>query len=337
MTETPSPAARRPGRVWVGWLLRLGISAVVLTIIFQVVPVAEVWREARKLPPALWLGGLAAFLVGHALSAAKWRLLIGEGVAYPEALRAHLAGLAANLCLPSVAGGDVVRAGLLIKRVRDPARLAAGSVADRLLDTLGLVLIAAVGGLVAFGGGADARHDLVLIGAALLIGLVVTFAGVLIANRLLATPRGQGRLGQMIRSVTAAITGLAREPKRLAMCLALSMLVQTLFVCINIVFANAAGIGVPPSAWFFAWSSAKIIAIAPVSLGGLGVREGSTAVLLRPFGAAPEPVIAVGLLWQTLLYASGLIGLLAQALWRPAGSGPNPADARPASTAESAS
>ena len=32
MTDAPSPAARKPGRAWVGWLVRLAISALVLTV-----------------------------------------------------------------------------------------------------------------------------------------------------------------------------------------------------------------------------------------------------------------------------------------------------------------
>lgn len=318
MTDTPSPAARKPGRAWVGWLIRLAISALVLTVIFRLVPLQDVVREARKLSPGLWIGGLIAFLIGHALSAAKWRLLIGEGVSYLEAFRAHLAGLAANLCLPSVAGGDVVRAGLVYRSAKDPARLAAGSVADRILDTIGLALIATVGGLAAFGVGGTGGPNFALIAAALVAGIAVTLVVVLTANRVLSHRVFEGRLGRIVRSIAGAIAGLAREPGRLAACLVLSMVIQTLFIAINIAFANAAQVHASAAAWVFAWASAKIIAIAPISLGGLGVREGSTAILLQPFGADPAQVIAVGLIWQTLLYASGLIGLVIQAAWKPA-------------------
>ncbi len=318
MNDVPSTPARKPGRAWVGWLVRLALSALVLTVIFNLVPFAEVWREARKLSPGLWIGGLAAFLVGHAISAAKWRLLIGAGVSYPEAFRAHLAGLAANLCLPSVAGGDVVRAGLVYRQAKEPARLAAGSVADRLLDTFGLGLIAAAGGVAAYGARATQVLNWPVILGTLALGVAGAFAAVLLANRLLTHRTFSGRLGRLVRSVGGAIRELATEPGRLATCLALSMLVQTLFICINIAFANAAQVHASAAAWVFAWASAKIIAIAPISLGGLGVREGSTAILLKPFGADPAQVIAVGLIWQTLLYASGLIGLIIQAAWKPA-------------------
>jgi len=43
------------------------------------------------------------------------------------------------------------------------------------------------------------------------------------------------------------------------------------------------------------------------------VREASMAALLQPFGAPPQQVVAVGLVWQTILYASGFIGFLVQA------------------------
>ena len=118
-------------------------------------------------------------------------------------------------------------------------------------------------------------------------------------------------------SSQAEAAELARRPGRLLLCLLISMAVQCLFVGINIAFAEAAHVEAPVAAWFFAWTTAKIIAIAPISLGGLGLREASMAALLVPFGADPAQVVAIGLVWQSVLYASGLIGFLVQ-LKRPA-------------------
>jgi hypothetical protein len=42
------------------------------------------------------------------------------------------------------------------------------------------------------------------------------------------------------------------------------------------------------------------------------------ARLMEPFGVSPAKTIAIGLIWQTILYASGLIGVLAQVIWKPA-------------------
>ena len=319
MNEGPAPSsARKSGRLKVGWLLRLAGSAAVLALIFHFVPVHEVWREARRLSPALWAAGLALFLLGHAAAAAKWRLLIGPGVSFGEALRAHLAGLAANLCLPSVAGGDVVRAGLVYRQAEDPARLAAGSVADRLLDTFGLAMIATLGGLLAFGIGGPGRPALTLAAAVAVAGVAALLLAVTISRRLAGANPFPGKFARMLNSVLRAAAELARRPGRLLACLGMSLVIQAVFIMINIAFALAAGVKAPAAAWFFAWAAAKIIAIAPVSLGGLGVREASMAGLLAPFGADPAQVVAIGLVWQTLLYVSGLLGLAVQFAWNPA-------------------
>lgn len=299
------------------WIIRLCVSALLLALIFTLVPFAEVWAAARQISLPLWLGALGLFLAGHAAAAAKWRILIGSGISYRQAFRAHLAGLAANLALPSVAGGDVVRAGLVMKHADDKGRLAMGSVADRLIDTLGLALIALASAWLAWGPRLDSG---IWLGWPLL-GLLAVVAGSLLAmpalDRFASRNERSGKLARLLTKMVHLAAELARSPGRLLLCLVVSMAVQCLFVGINIAFAEAAHVEAPVAAWFFAWTTAKIIAIAPVSLGGLGVREASMAALLVPFGADPAQVVAIGLVWQSVLYASGLIGFLIQ-LQRPA-------------------
>lgn len=305
-------AGRRP---LVVWLLRIAVSATMLGLIFHFVPFAEVWAEARQFSPMLWLAALGLFIAGHAAAAAKWRILIGGDISWRQAFRAHLAGLAANLALPGVAGGDVVRAGLVLGQVRDKGRLAMGSVADRLLDTLGLLVIALAGATIAWGGVGGHATELRWLLAGSLLLVAAGFAAAPAIDRSLAARQDPGKAGRILQRLASASADLARSPLHLLLCLAISMAVQCLFVGINIAFAEAAHVEAPASAWFFAWSTAKIIAIAPISLGGLGVREASMAGLLRPFGAEPGQVIAIGLIWQSVLYASGGIGFLVQMRW----------------------
>ncbi len=299
------------------WIIRLCVSGLMLALIFYLVPFAEVWTAARQISLPLWLGALGLFLAGHAAAAAKWRILIGSGISYRQAFRAHLAGLAANLALPSVAGGDVVRAGLVMKHADDKGRLAMGSVADRLIDTLGLALIAVASAWLAWAPRLDSG---IWLGWPLL-GLLAVAAGGLVAmpalDRFAGRNERPGKLARLLTKMIHLAAELARRPGRLLLCLLISMAVQCLFVGINIAFAEAAHVEAPVAAWFFAWTTAKIIAIAPISLGGLGVREASMAALLVPFGADPAQVVAIGLVWQSVLYASGLIGFLVQ-LKRPA-------------------
>ncbi|MGD9810361.1 MAG: lysylphosphatidylglycerol synthase transmembrane domain-containing protein [Sphingobium sp.] len=295
------------------WALRIAVSAAVLAFIFHIVPFETVMDAARRLPLWLWIAGFVLFLAGHAITAAKWWMLIGADVPFSVAFRAHLAGLGANLALPGVAGGDVVRAALVLRRTSDGGRLAIGSLADRLIDTLSLGLVALAGAWFAFqADGATALEVMAVILA--IIGLTILFLRRFAAPlaRIGMRIAGDGKIGRLLGKIGGALVDIGRQPGLLAGCLLLSLVTQCLFVAINIAFALALGLAIPAAAWFYSWAAAKIIAIAPISLGGLGVREASMATLLQPFGADYGAVIAVGLLWQTVLYASGLLGIVVQ-------------------------
>jgi uncharacterized protein (TIRG00374 family) len=310
---TPSAATRSLPLVWV---LRLAVSALVLFALFRIVPIERVWAEARRIALPLWLGALVLFLLGHAAATIKWRLLIGRGVSFPQAFQAHLAGLAANVCLPGLGGGDVVRAALVFRSAEDHSRLVVGSIADRLIDILGLLLFAVAGALLAVRPGqSDLKQLSWLLAAGIAIVIIAFPVSLLIERKVQRMARG--RAGRILARAVEATAYLVRRPGRLALCLAISMGIQATFIAINIGFAMAVQVAAPVAAWFFAWSTAKIVAVAPISLGGLGVREAVMATLLSPFGADPAQVIAIGLIWQTVLYASGLVGVIAQFVWNP--------------------
>ena len=307
-----------PRKFPLAWFLRLAVSGLMLVAIFHIVPIEQVWIEARRLSLTLWFSALGLFLMGHAAATAKWRLLIGEGISFPQAFQAHLAGLAANLCLPGLGGGDVVRAALVFPSAKNPPQLIVGSVADRLLDILGLLLIAIVGAFLASRPEQGAQRQLLWLLLAGAVALLVFFPASLLLDRAMKRTSPASRIVRQAARAASAMAYLVRQPGRLVLCLAISMAVQATFVAINIAFAVAVQVEAPVAAWFFAWSTAKIVATAPISLGGLGLREAVMASLMAPFGANPAQVIAIGLIWQTVLYASGLIGVLAQFVWNPA-------------------
>jgi uncharacterized membrane protein YbhN (UPF0104 family) len=138
------------------------------------------------------------------------------------------------------------------------------------------------------------------------------------------------RAGRLATKVSVALRRLARRPALLVLCLSLSILVQTLFVGLNVALARGCGLDLPVAAWLFAWPLAKLIAIVPISLAGLGVREASLVGLMAPFGADSATVVAVGLLWQSILFATGAIGGLVLLLT----SGPRGAGAPPVAAVE---
>ena len=257
--------------------------------------------------PVSW--GLGPFVAGHALAAGKWWALLGRSLAYSGALKAHVAGLAANLCLPGAAGGDVVRAGAAQLAIRDGAKVISGSVSDRLIDMLALAILAGAGamGLASDGEWAFlAIQVLVLMVAALGVALWGMPRLVpLIWNKVPSLPaRG------LALKTADAFAELARAPALLIATLIVSTGIQALFVALAMMLGEAVGVDMPPAAWFFAWPLAKLLAVLPISLNGLGLREATLAGLMVPLGAVGADVVAAGLVWQAVLFLTGALGAL---------------------------
>jgi uncharacterized membrane protein YbhN (UPF0104 family) len=114
-----------------------------------------------------------------------------------------------------------------------------------------------------------------------------------------------------------AARSLAQKPHVVLLSLLGGVMVQGTFTALTAILAGASGLHLRLGVWFFAWPLAKLAALLPLSQGGLGVREAALAALLLPFGAPAALSVAVGLVWQTVIYTGGLLsGLVALAARR---------------------
>jgi len=292
-------------------LLRVVISLGVLAALFLFLPWGELRDAATRLSP--WVGGavLAGFLVGHRFGVVKWRLLVNAGrpiLGSLDALRCYAAGLFANLCLPGLVGGDVLRAGLAAKITRRPEVVVLGSLADRAIDVLALTGLLAAGAVLARGGAPGWMRPLI---AALVLGMagVTVLLWLLLRRPLGAWPV---RLRRPVGRTLVALRRLRGRPAVAATAFGIAVGMQAGFVLLNAWIGQSIGIDVPLEAWFVAWPLAKLVGLVPVSLGGLGVRDATLAGLLTAWGAPMAHGVVASLAWQGVLI---VVGLLAGGLW----------------------
>lgn len=301
------------------WVIRTVVSVSVVAVLVTVASTDGLRQAFGEVRGAVWLASLAVFLTGHALNAAKYRWLLQD----PRAtiglcLRAHFAGLVANLGLPGVAGGDVVRATYLLPHGVATRAVTVASVLDRLVDTATLGLLIGAGALVAGVPPALSTANIgvrwPLIGAG--VGALALGAAVVLLKR----KKGGG---VSLASLAGDIGGRSGA---IAAAVAVTAVVQSAFVMTNVWMAADLGLDIGLAPWFVAWPLSKIIAILPISLGGIGVREAALVSLLAPFGAPSALVFVSGLLWQGVLMVSGLLGLAIGSLF---GAAPLPAPSSP--------
>ena len=294
------------------WILRAVVSAAVVVVLVTVASTEGLRDAFSRVRPSVWLASLAVFLTGHALNAWKYqRLLHDPHASLPLCLRAHFAGLVANLGLPGVAGGDVVRATYLLPHGVSPKAATIASIVDRLIDTLTLLGLVAAGVIVA---GVPPALDTTAIGVRWPLAAAAGVALCGVAAFLLLRRRrggGAGLAGDLVAEVRT-------HGGAIAAAFGVTALVQSAFVLSNMWMAGALGLAVGIAPWFIAWPLSKLVAVLPISLGGIGVREAALVSLLAPYGAPSSIVFASGLLWQGVLIASGLLGLAVGAALGPA-------------------
>ncbi|MGB0035749.1 MAG: lysylphosphatidylglycerol synthase transmembrane domain-containing protein [Candidatus Acidiferrales bacterium] len=288
-------------------LVRYGGSALVLFLLFRFLSGRQVWQSLRSLPASLWLAGLAVYLAAHCIGVSKWRLMVnlaGAGLNVPQAARCYFAGLFGSLFLPSLIGGDLVRAGLALRLGRSKAGVLLGSFLDRILDFTALMLLAGVAALLVPGAlDPRTRRIFILLGGAATLAIAIAAAAILMLPARRCSYRMRRRLVQLRR----AGRSMARRPRAMLGALSLAISAQLVFITLNIRLAESCGLHLPFRVWVFAWPLAKLSAALPITQGGIGVREAALVALLLPFGAPAALTVAAGLAWEALVISGALI------------------------------
>ena len=298
----------RPVLSWKRAVIRIGGSAVLLALLFLVLPLDELGSAMRRVPVAVWAGTIVVYLALHLIGVAKWRMLVnvaGAELSFVHAVRCYWVGLFSNTFLPSVVGGDVVRAGMALRRSRSKAGLVLGSIVDRIQDVLGLAAVAGIGALL-LPSALDAQSRSVFWMLAAVFA-VVGIAGVAVLW-LMPWRRVPMKVRRKVVRIRGAFRALSRRPGAMAGAFLLGMLLQTLQVVLNWWLGGLIGLSAPLQVWLFVWPLAKIAATLPLTQGGLGVREAAQAALFSPFGVPAVLAVAASLVFQVVVISGGLVG-----------------------------
>ena len=271
------------------------------------------WRvDASALRDVSWTAvagaavGASALLVGaQLLSSLRWQAVL-HPARFPllYLLRLYLVGQFFGIFLPTVIGGDAVRALALSRSGTAPSDAVSSVLLDRLLGLLALVAYLLVG--LAFAGAAigGLRDAVAWSGDTRFVIAAVAVGGAVGALLLLHL-----RCGAPLRRAAEAFVSMSRRaPRTWARWMVLSLAVQAIYLAVWLVLARGMDLRVPPSYFFFAVPVVSFAAMLPVTVSGLGVREGTWILLLAPFGIVPADAVAFSLLYFLCFGAVGALG-----------------------------
>ena len=251
--------------------------------------------------------GAGIFLCSQLASGWRWAELgrpLGFNFSRLRYIQLYFEGMFFNLCLPSSIGGDVLKAYWLAPNTAGRVLAGCTVLADRAVGMVGLCVIgttALVARALALSvrlGGARRhwcywRRRL----AAVSLGLRVWkwLAGFLPADSRLA------RLAEQLMPYHD-------RPEVLRRSIGWGLVVQGLNVLTVAEIGHAIGLGIPLAAYCVAVPAVSLLTTLPLSIGGVGVREGGLAWMLASYGVSEELGVTLGLLWFLITIAGGLIG-----------------------------
>ncbi len=312
---------------------RLVVSALLLWVL--VTKIGTNWSEAIPHPTAhtfAWLAGaLLLTFAGVVLSAVRWSAVLHAlGLAPPfgRLLSLYFAGQFMGNVLPSTIGGDALRVSRLSKENGEAPTTFASVVLERLTGWLVLPVITLLG--LAINPGLRELGQATLIAFAtasftLALLVVVVFLTARQGRGIEAKLEHNEGWRRFTSAVRFGIRRLADEPVATAKILATGFAYQFILIGSALMAARALDLpaGVGPTALLAFVPAVLIAQVLPISISGLGVREGLFALFLHPLGVPRSQAIALGLLLYLLNLVVSLFGAPAFAV----GNRKNPAPA----------
>ncbi len=295
--STTQPIGSRARRA--SLLFKCTISLFLLAVLFWRTDRELVFQTIRSLRPFPFLGAVVLYWVAQFLSGVRWQLLLRvQEVRIPlgRLMLFYLEGMFAGLFMPATIGSDLVRA-YRINNETDGRQGALASIpVERLSGLAALIVIAVVALLLS----SDRTATWVVLAAAcvFILGLVMVFNRRLWAwvSRILSR-HGFGPLGAMVDAVADGIGRYGSHQKALGAAFVQSLLVQLVMVYAHFLAARALGFTVPFEVFLVLVPIVTIVTMIPVSISGLGVREGTVVYLFGQIGLPSASALSLSLTW----------------------------------------
>lgn len=300
--------------------VKVCVSAVLITVLVISIDLPSILNILSHSEPSLVLCAIGASLLFFVVNTRKWQVLLDRTdntATYGQLLRLNLLGQFYNMVLPGQIGGEVVKSMRLARFNVKAERCAVSVLADRVTGLLALMLLGLLGLALSPSAGEASRIFLPWI--ILLTTLLACLVVLLVAGRGFgivaavgdATPWRNTRIAKSVSQRIHAIQADTPESggwRFILAPMALSFAGQVVVGLMNLLICLSLGIhlALPTIMWITA-----IVLVAqalPISVAGLGVREGMYVYLLVQQGISAHTALAVSLLVFVTQIIPALLG-----------------------------
>lgn len=290
--------------------VKISFSLIVLIIVISNVGAENLLESLRGIDLSWFVVALVMQLFGLLIRAYRWWLLVaslGTPVSFGRLLYLYFAGNFFNTFLPTGIGGDVVRI-YELSGERGGANAFSTVLADRMTGVLGSSLVALA--VAAFGGAVVPPATMTTVLFVSISILVVAFLftqgklldRVIWRTRFFANLPKQGRIHKLYNALTSY------SIKSIALSTLVSLPFTATLIATQYALSRALGLDIDIRYFMLFTPIVALVQLLPISLSGLGVREGTFQVLFTSVGVEAHDAVALSLLFYVVRVVMGLLG-----------------------------
>ena len=290
-------------------LVKLSISAGLIYFLISKVGGRTIINHIGRLNPLIFITACGAYLFMIWLSSVRWNLLIQRSMKTGKLFSIYMIGSFFNTYMPGIIGGDAVKAYYLSKELKgsgtrelrdNTLSVAIASVfMDRYIGFTAILFISMAAFPLAFTylEGTPVRWMMPIVLLIFTGGSIVVF---------------KFRLGERLKflfKVYEYFHLYSRKRDVLLKAFIYSVILQGLNI--GVVYFLSRGLSINISFFHVVVFLPIIILISfiPVSISGIGLREGSFVILLGTVGVSQEMAVSLSLVWFLSYVIASLVGL----------------------------
>lgn len=297
---------------WSSIWFKGAISLAMLGLLLWTTDLSDLKQAFSEARPGWVAAAFACYMASMVISSIRWTMLarpLGFSAPYSHFFGSYFTGMYMNLFAPSTVAGDISRALYIAGGPGRRALALTTVIADRGLGFVVLVWIGAIAILLQ----PSYRLPLPIYYGAWIVPPATLAAWLYVPKLAVRFFPEDSRWRRLVEKDLAPYWN---DKRLLFATTVVAFAFHVMQVLSQVFLARALGMETPWQYFFIFVPLVNIAGMAPISFGGIGIREFGYIFFLRKAGIVRHTSMALGLLSSGTVLASNLVGGLVFLLWR---------------------
>jgi hypothetical protein len=280
-------------------IIKILISLGILVYLLRLVDFKVVWEQFRELNLSIFILAFLILVFQGVLSSLKWKIILtaeSKDVPFLFLLKRYLIGNFISLFLPSSFGGDLYRIYALGEYSKDYLKNISSVLFDRISGLFALASLSIIS--FTFFYKENISYQFFIVYA---LG-ILTFWGLTSSRFIVKLQKTNKKIISFFNNILESFQNYRKNVRVLVLSLVISFWFQINIVILNHFYCFALNIDLPITYLFTVIPLVYLTEALPISINGLGVREGAFVFFFTQAGVSKEKALALGLLVISIRY-----------------------------------